>query len=68
MEEQMIGAVIVWIVSLLLIIFPQEVLKIQKDIHKPMGVDYIYSEKTVRVIRWVGVLLIGLGFVVWVVG
>lgn len=62
--EALIGAIVVWIVAVIMLFFPTEMLKMQKGTYKLIGAEFNYSEKTVKFIRFIGLVLIGVGLLV----
>lgn len=68
MEDTLIGAIVIWAVSALFMLFPEQLLKMHAETYKIIGAEFRYSAKTVRFIRLMSLGLIVLGFVVLLFG
>jgi len=66
--ESIFGAVIVWVLAIIFFIFPEEVLKVQKELYKAMDAEFNYSAQTVKLIRGIGLILVLVGVIVWFFG
>ncbi|MCW3491708.1 calponin homology domain-containing protein [Dethiobacter alkaliphilus] len=68
MEDALIGAIVLWAVSALFMLLPEQLLKVQTETYKMMGAEFRYTAKTVRFIRLMSLGLIVVGFIVFFFG
>jgi len=66
--ESVFGAVVVWVIAVIFLLFPEEVLKVQKELYRAMDAEFNYSAQTVKLIRGIGMVLVLVGVIVWFFG
>ncbi len=66
--EAVFGAVVVWVIAVIFLLFPEEVLKVQKELYRAMDAEFNYSAQTVKLIRGIGIVLVLVGVIVWFFG
>ncbi len=66
--ESIFGAIIVWVIAVIFFLFPEEVLKVQKEVFKSMEAEFNYSGQTIKIIKGLGIILALVGVIVWFFG
>lgn len=62
--ESLTGAILMWAVAAVILIFPRTALDLQKRVYRVLGVDYGFSERTVVILRILGVIMAAAGLAV----